>query len=294
MVNAEQVPDALVAERRWVCWWTENRDGKPTKVPADPASGGYARVDDPGTWTSFDAAVRCYRERDGVDGVGFVFHAEGPYAGVDLDGCVDPETGEVAAWAREVVDRLDSYTERSPSGTGLHVIVEGVVPDGGNRADGIEVYDRVRYFTFTGDHVDGTPGDVRERTDALEAVHAELIADSGDGPESREPGPRPDVDLSDLELVRRAMGAANGDKFARLWRGDTSDYPSHSEADLALCSLLAFWTGGDEDRIEALFGRSGLVREKWWERPDYRERTIRRAVESCTAFYDPAMEVKSP
>ena len=294
MVDAEQVPEALVAEERWVCWRTENRDDTVTKVPVDPANGGYARVDDPGTWTGFDDAIEYYREREAVDGVGFVFRDEGPYAGVDLDNCVDPESGEVAAWASEVVDRLDSYTERSPSGTGLHVIVEGAVPDGGNRGDGIEVYDRARYFTVTGDHVDGTPVDVKERTEELRSVHAEFIADADAVAEEDLPAERPGVDLSDRELVRRAMGAANGDKFARLWRGDTSGYPSHSEADLALCSLLAFWTGGDPDRIEALFGRSGLVREKWWERPDYRERTIRTAVGSCTAFYDPAMEVEPP
>ena len=83
------------------------------------------------------------------------------------------------------------------------------------------------------------------------------------------------------------MNAANGDKFRRLWAGDTAGYPSHSEADQALCNLLAFWTGGDPQRMEELFGRSGLARDKWWERPDYRERTIQTAIEDCAAFYEP-------
>lgn len=89
-------------------------------------------------------------------------------------------------------------------------------------------------------------------------------------------GERPDVELSDRDLVERATRTANGDKFAWLWRGDTSDYLRHSEAAQALCTRLAFWTGGDAERIERMFGRSGLVCEKWRERPDYRERTIRK------------------
>ncbi|MDY6777746.1 MAG: hypothetical protein SVU32_03710 [Candidatus Nanohaloarchaea archaeon] len=289
MVDAAQVPEALKAAERWVCWRTEDRDGTETKVPVDPAGGGYASVADPGTWTGFDAAFARYRAEDAVDGVGYVFSIEEPYAGVDLDDCRDPETGDVEAWARDVVERLDSYTERSPSGTGLHVLVEGAVPDGGNRQDGVELYDRDRYFTVTGDHVAGTPATVEERTAELAAVHDEYIADSGDEAVDAVPaGERPEVDLSDRELVERATRAANGDKFARLWRGDTSGYPSHSEADQALCTMLAFWTGGDAERIERLFGRSGLVRAKWRERDDYRERTIEKAIEICAEYYDPA------
>ena len=84
-----------------------------------------------------------------------------------------------------------------------------------------------------------------------------------------------------------AKNAANGEKFLALWSGDTSGYPSHSEADLALCNLLAFWTAGDPQRMEELFSQSGLAREKWRNRPDYRERTIRTAIRGVSAFYDP-------
>lgn len=97
-----------------------------------------------------------------------------------------------------------------------------------------------------------------------------------------------EVSLSDEELLERARNAANGEKFERLWNGDISGYPSHSEADQALCNLLAFWTGGDAQQIETLFGQSGLVRKKWRHRADYRERTIRNAIQSCSAFYDPS------
>ena len=89
--------------------------------------------------------------------------------------------------------------------------------------------------------------------------------------------------MTDSELVNRAMRATNGEKFSRLWVGDTSQYASpsnegRSEADLALCSLLAFWCGPDEDRIDRLFRQSGLYRQKW-EREDYRALTLAVALD---------------
>ena len=72
-----------------------------------------------------------------------------------------------------------------------------------------------------------------------------------------------------IEVIRKALSASNGERFSRLWYGDTSGYGSHSEADLALCGMLAFWTGGDAARIDTLFRQSGLYREKW-DRKDYR------------------------
>ncbi|MDS0476801.1 hypothetical protein [Natrinema sp. 1APR25-10V2] len=289
------IPAVLKAEAQWVCWRTEDRDGEATKVPIDAQTGVYASVAEPATWADFATAREYAREVDGIAGIGFVFTAADPYAGVDLDACRDLATGEVEDWAIDVLRRLDSYTERSPSGTGFHVLVQGAVPAGGHRAGQLELYDRNRYFTVTGDRVPGAPTVVAVRDVELRAVHAEYIASSGKADDTATRGDAvtaraTDVDLSDEALLERAMNAANGEKFRRLWAGDTSGYPSHSEADLALCSLLAFWTGGDAERIERLFDRSGLVREKWRERPDYRRRTIRTAIRGCGAFYNPGTE----
>lgn len=99
--------------------------------------------------------------------------------------------------------------------------------------------------------------------------------------------PQAQITLDDEELLEKALNAANGDKFRQLWIGDTSGYKSHSEADQALCNFLAFWTGGDEQQMERLFNQSGLVREKWQNRADYRQRTIREAVNGTTEFYKP-------
>jgi hypothetical protein len=110
--------------------------------------------------------------------------------------------------------------------------------------------------------------------------------DSDDGPDLERPG---EVDLADDELLEKAMAAAGGGKFARLWAGDTSMHDGdHSRADLAMLCKLAFWTGGDRARMEQLFNRSGLARDKWRDRPDYRERSIDAALEQTTDYYEPA------
>lgn len=288
-MDEAQVPAVLKTEEQWVCWRTEHRNGKSTKVPLNPYTEEYARADAPDTWSDFDTAYHQYTAAESVNGIGFMFHETGPYAGVDLDDCRDPGTGTVDDWAVEVMRRLDSYTERSPSGTGFHVIVSGHIPDGGNRQGNLEMYDSRRYFTVTGDWVPGGPTTVTDRADALAEIHREYIVDED---QQTEPTPTDylDVNLRDEELIEKAKHAADGDKFKVLWSGDISGYKSHSEADQALCTLLAFWTGGDAQRIEHLFSQSGLVREKWWNREDYRERTINTAIENCSEFYQPPNE----
>lgn len=284
MPTDETIPTALKAEQQWVCWRSEPRNGTPTKVPIDPTNGQYASVTDPTTWTDYETAIETYRDTE-VNGLGFVFDQDGVYAGIDLDDCRDPGTGTVEEWVFDIVLRLNSYTEVSPSGTGYHILVEGTVPAEGNRNGNLEVYDRDRYFTITGDRVPGTPATVEQREEPLQEIYREYLVDAADGSET--PAGERSVPVSDAELLEKAMNAANGAKFQRLWTGDTSAYPSHSEADQALCNLLAFWTGGDEQRIERLFSQSGLVREKWRAREDYRDRTIRTAVQDCPSYYEP-------
>ncbi|MDG5760156.1 hypothetical protein QA600_12485 [Natronococcus sp. A-GB1] len=225
-----------------------------------------------------------YYHHEEVDGLGYVFTADGPYAGVDIDDVRDPETELVEEWVLDVMLTLHSYTEYSPSGCGYHILVEGIVPPDGNRSGQLELYDHGRYFTVTGDRVPGSPETIQDRDHALTKVHTEYIA-----AETADTTPAPDpstVTVPDDDLIEKAMNAANGDKFRALWIGDTSGYRSHSEADLALCNYLAFWTGGNPDRIEDLFNQSGLVRDKWRDREDYRDRTIQTAIQDCSSYYD--------
>jgi len=255
----DHVPAEIQGSVRAVVWRAELRGGKATKVPyCPPRPAVRASVGDPGTWGTFaDAlAVVCAGEADGpgiVLGAGLV--------GVDLDHCHDRTTGRLTPPARTIVDALTSYTEVSPSGTGVHVLARGTLPPGRRRTGPVEMYDTGRYFTVTGAQLPGTPDAIYERAAALADLHRRLF---GATPHQRPSALRGAFDRrNDTEVLARAQAARNGAKFAALWRGDATAYPSGSEADLALCSLLAFWTGGDAAAIDRLFRRSGLFREKW-------------------------------
>lgn len=171
-VNPESIPEELQHRDQWVCWRWESRGDAWTKVPLDPATGRRAATDNAATWGSFAAALARYR-RDSLAGVGFVFTAADPFAGVDLDDCYDPATGARAPEAGEIVSALGTYTERSPRGRGLKLIVRAALPEGRGRRDarrGIEMYDRGRFFTITGAPLDGYRLPCAERQDALDTL----------------------------------------------------------------------------------------------------------------------------
>ena len=123
---------------------------------------------------------------------------------------------------------------------------------------------------------------IRDRSQALVTFHSRHFAEPI-GARSTDAN-RHHSQLADEEVVRLARDARNGPKFEALWQGDTSGYASHSEADQALISLLAFYTQ-DEEQLDRLYQRSGLCREKWINRPDYRRRTIQRALSNLADTY---------
>jgi putative DNA primase/helicase len=281
-----QAPGELRTIDQFVCWLEENRDGDVTKVPYS-VYGGRASSTNPKTWAPFEAAITYAKER-AMSGIGFVFTEDDPFAGIDIDKCRNIETGDIEPWARKIVAAFDSYTEVSPSGTGLHIFVKATLPGPNNRKGPLEMYESSRYFTLTGEHLGGTPTEIHERQDVLERLYRHVFkiekassATNGHKPQTSS------LDVGDEDLLALAKQAKNGKKFSRLWRGDTSDYAGDdSRADLALCSLLAFWTDGDTERMDHFFRQSGLMREKW-NRHDYRERTFNRVLEGRTEFYQP-------
>src|SRR5215210_990859 len=283
-VMPQNIPSTLKQLDQWAAWRWESREGKWTKPPLNPSTGRYARNNDPATWGGLDEALRRMRN-DRLPGVGFMFHPNDGLAGTDLDDCRNPHTGEVEPWAMEIVRGLDSCTEVSPSQRGLKVFVRGELPPGRRRKGRIEMYDRARFFTTTGLRLAGTPPTVNERQERLTQLHRRVFGEpagqAANGKQDRCENPL--SASSDEELVERAMRAANGEKFARLWTGDTSDYANgdnegRSEADAALCSILAHWVGPDEGRVDRLFRRSELYRRKW-ERADYRALTLALALD---------------
>jgi putative DNA primase/helicase len=159
---AKNIPEELRDRPQWVCWRLETRGEKPTKVPYIAGTNSRASSTDLMTWSSFEYALAAYKAGEPpYNGIGFVFCSADPFVGIDLDNCISPESDEVAPWAQKTISRVQKgYIEVSPSGTGVHIIVEGVVRSGRARRkvrdqDGkaigeIEMYGRGRFFTITG------------------------------------------------------------------------------------------------------------------------------------------------
>jgi hypothetical protein len=282
----DNIPPELKAFPQWVCY-------RPNKIPVDPKTGDNAKADDQSTWREFRQAVAHWEahQGNGIAGIGYEFSKSCPYMGVDLDHCRNPVTGEIEAWAWEIILKLNSYTEISPSCEGVHILVKGKLPPGTRRRKGkVEMYDHGRYFTMTGHCLKGSPTTIEDRQAEIEVLHAKIFGNPSAEPKkgsSRSSKKGGGARESDEELIDRISKSRIGNKFNDLWRGDIEylinnyPYPSASEADLALASILAFWTGKDPERMDRLFRRSGLMRNKWDEyRGDrtYGEITIAEAI----------------
>jgi AAA domain len=261
------IPDELKAQASWVLWKYERYRGKPTKVLRQ-ANGRHADSTNPETWTTFKDVVEAYR-RGSFDGIGFVFHPDNPYCGADIDDVTEDQ-------ARRWIEQFNSYTERSPSGNGFHIICKAEVPKGTNRAEG-ELYSSGRFFTMTGDVIRDAP--IREAQDAADEFYRFL--------RRRDQESAPPVAsvsaLTDAEVVRLAENAKNGAEFSIVYRGG-GQFKSGSERDLSLASRLAFWTQ-DEAQIERIMRGSGCVREKWSKHRTYLRDTIRKALSGLTETY---------
>lgn len=288
-------PAELRALGQWICWRYEEKDGRVTKIPYDPRSGRRASSTNPATWTTYEQACAAAGR---YDGVGFVFARGGGVVGIDMDRCVG-EDGVLTESDQRIVRAFDTYTEFSPSRTGVHLFVRGGLPPGKRRRGRYEIYEEGRYFTVTGERVPGTPATVAARQPEIDRFH-EWIA-GRDEDDAGDPVPRPTpitayaAQIDDVDLLERARRAKNGELFEALWRGDLSGYGGdHSGADLALCNLLGFWTGGDPVRVDRLFRLSGLMRPKWDERrgeTTYGDRTIDVAIRSLQDVYEPGVEL---
>ena len=262
----ESIPPALKAIPRWLLWKLETRDGKPTKTPYQ-VSGALAKVNDPATWTDFDTALAAY-QRGGWSGLGIVLTEDDDLVGVDLDKCLNPDTGELDPEAAHILADLPTYCEVSPGGRGLRLFGFGALPQGGRRKGKVEMYESGRYLTVTGCRFNGH-STLEEITPQLAQVHARIFGTTRPSETSAKPRPADPLDLDDAALLNKARAARNGGDFERLWIGDASGHGGdESAADLALCNLLAFWTGNDSARMDRLFRQSGLFRPKW-DKPHY-------------------------
>ena len=286
--DLDNFPKELKVLPQWICWgWRETSpdQGNFTKVPVNPVTGVNMNDKDRANWMTFPEAVGVARSGGfGISGVAFCFGDEDPYCGVDLDDCRDPATGTIKVGAWETIRELDSYTEVSPSGTGVKIWIRGMPPRSGKRG-GVEMYDHRRMFTATGWHLEGTPVTVRSAQKELLALSRRVWPEGETGPDHGIhdiPDPVSPA-LDDGQVLEKVRGSKSGAKFKRLWAGDLTDHDGdHSAADLALCGMLAFYTQ-DPVQIDRLFRQSKLMRPKWDERhrgdgANYGEMTVERSL----------------
>ena len=245
------------------------------KIPLIPGTHAPASVDDPATWRSFDAAsagMNDYEEWKKVfevtnaldgkagsdyEGLGWVVTPQTGIVLIDIDDCRNSVTGDIAIWAQHILERIPSYAEVSPSGTGVHVICKGNLPAGARKRGSVEIYLDKRYFCMTGNKLPDAPATV------------EIV----------------NIDWLHQLMTRDVFSFAKTLKLESLMNGDWTRYPSQSEADLAFCSLLA-QLGLAETDIDNAFRLSGLFREKWDTRrgeTTYGAQTIAKALEGQTA-----------
>lgn len=284
----EQIPQELKALPNWICWDAvpDEKRGKIKKVPINALTGGGAMSNNPSTWCDFDTAVRASEKHSGI---GFMFGGC-PYFGVDIDGKEEEleayQRGENGNIISEFISTLQSYAEISQSGKGIHIICRGTLPKRGRRKGSVEMYEDGRFFVMTGNSCSEYAG-ISDCTESIKPLHEKYIG-GGREPQAKV---RPAVSLSSADdIVKAAAGAKNGGKFVALYGGDTAGYTSSSEADMALCSILAFWTGCDASKMDVIFRSSGLMREKW-DRPQsgstYGALTIQKAIAGCSQVYSP-------
>jgi len=282
------LPPMLLEYPQWVCWRYQSRgEGKkPMKAPVNPRTLGSAGVGWPSTWGTLEQALAAYaaHKSAGLDGIGFMLTREDPFLGVDIDGCID--AGALDARARQIMAALPSYTEVSPSGRGLRILVTCPGFAENKRTAQLELYSHSRFLTLTGWRLPGASAIIPVSTITIAAMINEAIITNGavpddtiamDGetstpaandPQSRRPhaeGHRPnDPSMLWAHIFKHDRYGAD---HQRRFQGDLAlDNHDHSLAVIRLLNCLARWTQGDATLMRQLMLQSPLANEKWFSR----------------------------
>ena len=275
ITKIENIPEELKQLKQWVCWVGSD------KIPKNPYNGKNAKSNDTETWGTFEQACKAC-ETFNFDGLGFMF-ANG-YFGVDLDHCLND-----IDFCDEFVDTLQSYNEISKSNSGLHILCKGELPSGARRKGSVEMYSSGRYFICTGNLYNSKYKEVKDCTETIKILHSKYLPS-----ESPKIAPIERIELvemTDYEIIDKARNSKSGNLFNILYSGNWEGvYSSQSEADLALCNQLAFWTQRNATQMDRIFRSSGLYRNKWNEKrgnKTYGEITVTKAILNCTEVYQP-------
>jgi hypothetical protein len=269
--NIQAIPKELQDRPQWVVWKAVKKgDGteKITKVPHNPKNGRKASIKKPAQWGTFDQACEAYLLED-YTGLGFVFTADDPFVGIDLDNCFD-EAGELREDARQAVETVESFTERSPSGKGLHIICKADIPAGKcDNSTGREMYEDGRFFTITADVVEGH-AEVTDATEPVRRLYRDWFGEQSDSDttkpaslewdETAEIVPLADMPISDH--CKRLVNDGEGmDRYT-----DEIDEPDRSKALYDVCkemvrggvnkeSILSVLTNAEHYLADAALGR---------------------------------------
>lgn len=264
-MSYSDIPAELRLLPQWCYWKYVIKQGseKPTKVPFQP-NGLKAAVDDPNTFSTFEKVTG---HINGFDGIGFIFTANDPFCFIDLD---NPKGNQIAVDRQvKIFQEFNSYSEISPSGLGLHIIIKGAVPSGRNR-ENVEIYSSGRYATMTGNIYHAKP--IEDRSSLIMQLWEQIGGDvrstlSYEDSEQK---------YTDNEIIQQAMNAKNWEIFNRLYKGDFSEYKSQSEADYALIDIIQFYSK-NWAQIERIFISSELGKRDKGKSKYHNNRMINRA-----------------
>ena len=262
-INFGYIPSELRGYVQWVMWSTQDRDGKPTKVPLR-TDGGAAKSNDPSTWSTFEAVKNRLIDGGNWSGIGFMFSADDPFCGIDLDGCRDPQTGAVAEWAKEIILKFGSYAEVSPSQTGVKIFCRAEnplgggkkiqlqnVPKTGEKAPAIEVYDRLRYFAVTGWRL-ANCHEIRDAGDAIQWLKSKHWPAEPD---------RPQLDFkSDGAVIERAR------KYLARLPPSISGQNGHGAAFHGACVLVIDFEIDEQNALALMHEFNAGCEPKWSDR----------------------------
>lgn len=293
-MNFRTIPEELKKLKRWVNWKleerTNNKGEKKWTKPPYKSTGEKADITDINILDTFYNVCNATHNGRGFKGIGFVFTGEDEYVGIDFDHVID-EQGNVDPDIKNWIEKFSSYTEYSQSKKGLHIICKGKKPDKKCRKGNIEIYSQGRYFALTGD-VYNRRSEIRDCQKELETFYSSVFT------EERKVDARLPIisNLTDYEIISLCNKAKNSNKFNALMSGDWTGYNSQSEADLALCNIIAFYTQ-DETAIDNIFRQSRLYRDKWNEKhgdDTYGNNTIKKALSGLTEVYSPGYGKNTP
>ena len=285
------IPKYLKCLDNWILWKKEtDNKGRTTKIPYSPNYEGKAKTNDSTTWSSYTKVKTIFEKYKTIyDGIGIVLNKQSNIVFIDIDHCF--ENGEILEEAKNIINMFPgSYIELSQSGEGVHILTRGKIDKNiKNSKYGIEMYDNKRFIAFTGNSIQANePINEQGNIDMLFKRYNTNI-NYYDNKVIKH-----DVNYSETEIIRMACKSKkSGAKFTDLYCGNWQIYfNSQSEADQSLCNMLAFWCNRDTQVMDNIFRSSGLMRKKW-DRFDYRNNTLNKAVYSCTKDIAEYLEEKN-